>query len=151
MTQPATTFFCLVCCETHGPERDAMVCLAIHDSNEAPDRICDQCNEPIGPDDCPLQIDSEPAWYCCDGCRDATLEDMDYARRCDEEARRDFGDDWLIDGVGFAYPGGESALRAATPDNPRNLPCPTCGEPNRLTPLDRAAHYQCDQCATRND
>jgi hypothetical protein len=53
----------------------------------------------------------------------------------------------LIDGVGFADPGGNSALRAATPDNPRNLPCPTCKKPNRLTPLDKRAGYQCDECA----
>jgi hypothetical protein len=32
----------------------------------------------------------------------------------------------LIDGVGFADPGGRSALRAATKDNPRNQSCPTC-------------------------
>lgn len=53
----------------------------------------------------------------------------------------------LIDGVGFADPGGRSALRAATPENPRNLPCPTCKRPNMLTPLDVARHYQCDICA----
>jgi hypothetical protein len=45
----------------------------------------------------------------------------------------------------FANPG--SALRAASPTNPRNLPCPTCGKPNRLTPEDRAQGYQCDRCA----
>lgn len=56
-------------------------------------------------------------------------------------------DDYLIDGVGFADPGGNSALRRATKDNPRNRPCPTCGEPNRLTPLDVAAGYQCNACA----
>lgn len=54
-----------------------------------------------------------------------------------------------IDGVGFADPGGRSALRASTKRNPRNLPCPTCHEPNRLTPLDRARGYQCDACADR--
>lgn len=58
-------------------------------------------------------------------------------------------EDDLIDGVGFADPGGRSALRAETPDNPRNLPCPTCGKPNRLTPIDRARGYQCDECADR--
>jgi hypothetical protein len=58
-------------------------------------------------------------------------------------------DEWLIDGVGFADPGGNSALRAATRHNPRNLPCPTCDAPNRLTPADRAAGYQCDTCADR--
>jgi len=44
-------------------------------------------------------------------------------------------------------PGGRSALRAATKKNPRNRPCPTCGEPNRLTPKDVAPRYQCDECA----
>jgi len=58
-------------------------------------------------------------------------------------------DDYLIDGVGFADPGGRSALRAATRRNPRNLPCPTCGKKNRLTPLDRRRGYQCDECADR--
>lgn len=56
-------------------------------------------------------------------------------------------DEFLIDGVGFAEPGGNSALRAATSNNPRNLPCPTCGWPNRLTPIDVAHGYQCDACA----
>jgi hypothetical protein len=53
----------------------------------------------------------------------------------------------MIDGVGFADPGGRSALRAATRSNPRNLPCPTCHTPNVLTPADRRAGYQCDACA----
>lgn len=52
-----------------------------------------------------------------------------------------------IDGVGFAEPGGRSALRAATRRNPRNLPCPTCHRENVLTPADRARGYQCDGCA----
>ena len=56
-------------------------------------------------------------------------------------------DENLIDGVGFADPGGRSALRAATRENPRTLPCPNCGEPNRLTPLDRARGYRCNACA----
>ena len=47
----------------------------------------------------------------------------------------------------FADPGGNSALRAATKDNPRIHPCPTCGEPDRLTPKDVALNYQCDRCA----
>ena len=47
----------------------------------------------------------------------------------------------------FADPGGKSALRAAHQGNPRNLPCPTCGEPDRLTPADARQGYQCDQCA----
>lgn len=44
-----------------------------------------------------------------------------------------------------------SALRAASARNPRNLPCPTCKQPNRLTPADRARGYQCDTCADRQE
>ena len=51
----------------------------------------------------------------------------------------------------FQHPHTNSALRRATKSNPRNLPCPTCGEPNRLTPKDRALSYQCDQCADRDE
>ncbi len=63
----------------------------------------------------------------------------------------DYTDDDLIDGVGFADPGGDSALRAATQRNPRNLPCPTCKQPNRLTPADVARSYQCNACARRDE
>lgn len=49
----------------------------------------------------------------------------------------------------FADPGGNSALRAAGPGNPRIHPCPSCYEPNRLTPQDIARGYQCDACADR--
>lgn len=51
----------------------------------------------------------------------------------------------------FADPGGRSALRAATQRNPRNLPCPTCGEPNRLTHRDVELHYQCNKCADQDE
>jgi hypothetical protein len=51
----------------------------------------------------------------------------------------------------FADPGGESALRRSSPSNLRDLPCPTCGEPDRLTPADVRAGYQCDTCATRDE
>ena len=51
------------------------------------------------------------------------------------------------DRLEFADPGGNSALRAASKTNPRNLPCPTCKKPNRLTPKDKALGYQCDRCA----
>lgn len=51
----------------------------------------------------------------------------------------------------FRDPSGKSALRAASSRNPRNLPCPTCKEPNRLTPADRARGYQCDGCADREE
>jgi len=56
-----------------------------------------------------------------------------------------------IDGVGFADPGGRSALRASTASNPRNKPCPTCGAKNRLTPADVARGYQCDSCADSDE
>ena len=71
----------------------------------------------------------------------ASLEEDDREPDYDDEGGRDDDD--------FADPGGNSALRAATPSNPRNLPCPTCGAPNRLTPADRARGYQCDRCADR--
>ena len=51
----------------------------------------------------------------------------------------------------FAEPGGRSALRRASRSNPRNLPCPTCGQPNRLTPKDKRLGYQCDECADRDE
>lgn len=49
----------------------------------------------------------------------------------------------------FADPGGNSALRAETRNNPRNLPCPTCGAENVLTPKDVSLGYQCNRCADR--
>jgi len=51
----------------------------------------------------------------------------------------------------FADPGGRSALRASSKKNPRNLPCPNCKSPNRLTRKDRALGYQCDSCADRDE
>lgn len=47
----------------------------------------------------------------------------------------------------FERPG--SALRKSSKYNPRNLPCPTCKKPNRLTPADASRGYQCDECADR--
>ncbi|MCK9567480.1 hypothetical protein M0R72_00860 [Candidatus Pacearchaeota archaeon] len=71
---------------------------------------------------------------------------------CHLEEDEDFDDDEeLIDWVGFADPGGTSALRAATVDNPRMYPCPTCGVANRLTPIDVARGYQCDSCSDRDE
>lgn len=49
----------------------------------------------------------------------------------------------------YASPYGQSALRRATSLNPRIHPCPTCKEPNRLTPKDVRLGYQCDECADR--
>lgn len=50
-------------------------------------------------------------------------------------------------GVGFADPGGRSALRRATKGNPRDQPCPTCGAEDVLTRIDVQHGYQCDSCA----
>jgi hypothetical protein len=103
--------------------------------NEGDDRdggTCEMCG-----DDC--EYDSEVC--ICDACQ----------REIDAENAHDGEDDYLIDGVGFADPGGNSALRAETPDNPRIYPCPTCGAPNRLTPIDVQRGYQCDSCADRDE
>jgi hypothetical protein len=64
-----------------------------------------------------------------------------------QEAANGDDEDRIVSRAIFADPGGKSALRAASPANPRNLPCPTCGEPDRLTPADRSRGYQCDRCA----
>ncbi len=58
----------------------------------------------------------------------------------------DFDEDYDDEPM-FADPGGRSALRAASDDNPRDQPCPNCGSSNRLTPADVALGYQCDTCA----
>lgn len=56
-------------------------------------------------------------------------------------------DDPYYDQKRFADPGGESALYAESPSNPRIHPCPTCGRENALTSKDVRAGYQCDRCA----
>jgi hypothetical protein len=53
--------------------------------------------------------------------------------------------------VGFADPGGRSALRRETKENPRIHPCPTCERPNMLTLIDVQRGYQCDACADANE
>lgn len=82
----------------------------------------------------------------CIGSDECDCDDFDEESDefCDE-------DEELIDGVGFADPGGISALRAATVDNPRNRPCPTCGVENRLTAIDVARGYCCNDCADRTE
>ncbi len=60
----------------------------------------------------------------------------------DDDEAAEFDDYTRID---FANPG--SALRAATPSNPRDRPCPNCERPNRLTRADVSLGYQCDACA----
>lgn len=64
----------------------------------------------------------------------------------DDEYKQNWRDEA---GFGFADPGGNSALRSASKSNPRNRKCPTCGEPNKLTPRDVQLGYQCDNCADR--
>ena len=56
-------------------------------------------------------------------------------------------DEWIERVNEFAEPGGNSALRAASPSNPRNLDCPTCGAKNVLTPKDRQLGSQRQRCA----
>jgi hypothetical protein len=51
------------------------------------------------------------------------------------------------EGYGFQDPDGRSVLRRSGRGNPRNLPCPTCGRKNMLTPRDKRLRYQCDICA----
>ena len=69
--------------------------------------------------------------------------------RDDEDDFYDHDDDNVYGSINFADPGGNSALRAATEDNPRDLPCPTCKRPDMLTWQDKARGYQCDACADR--
>lgn len=71
-----------------------------------------------------------------DDFMDEDFEDCDVCR--------DEGEDFDLQ---FADPGGHSALRAESETNPRNQPCPTCGDENVLTPQDVAKGYQCDRCA----
>ena len=109
---------------------------------------CHRCGDPLelwcsGESKCPSCDGPCP---CCDGSE--STDEVDY-----DETREDWDDtySWTdpTDGSTFADPGGRSALRAATPSNPRNLPCPTCGKKNRLTPADVQRGYQCDECADR--
>jgi hypothetical protein len=86
----------------------------------------------------------------CDDFDEETDEFFDE----DFNEERDGDDDDLrnnIDGVGFADPGGRSALRAETIDNPRMYPCPTCGTENRLTAIDVQHGYQCDDCSDKTE
>lgn len=69
--------------------------------------------------------------------------------RADDFDPHDRDDDHYTGRECFADPGGRSALRAASRNNPRNLPCPTCHAPNRLTPADKRRGYQCNECADK--
>ena len=77
--------------------------------------------------------------------QDALIESVKSGfQACYEGVEEDYDDDYDID---FEKSG--SALRKSTRSNPRNLPCPTCGEPDKLTAKDKANGYQCDDCADR--
>lgn len=75
-------------------------------------------------------------------CQDRAAE-----QRSDREYNRMIGDE---DGDSeFADSGGNSALRAATDDDPRVHACPNCGGGNLLTLADLSRGYQCDRCANK--
>ena len=82
---------------------------------------------------------------------DADFDDYMEGMYQEHVSRQGYEDGEGMDLCQFQDPGGNSSLRAATPTNPRNLPCPTCGKPNKLTPADRAAGYQCNGCADRDE
>jgi len=67
----------------------------------------------------------------------------------DEDEQEDYYDYEDEDGIDFMQSG--SALRAASHDNPRDQPCPTCDAPNKLTPADVELGYQCDHCADKSE
>ena len=74
---------------------------------------------------------------CYEGVEEDYDDDDDDSRNYEDERYR----------MDFEKEG--SALRKSTRSNPRNLPCPTCGEPDKLTAKDKANGYQCDDCADR--
>ena len=80
-------------------------------------------------------------------CLENEYDDDDQLDDRDNDHDDDDGDDRSM----FADPGGNSALRAASEKNPRNLPCPTCKSPNRLTREDRHHGYQCNSCADASE
>ena len=61
----------------------------------------------------------------------------------------DYDDDDYAYMEGECYAQQGSALRCASASNPRNMPCPTCGAADVLTPADVRLGYQCDECANR--
>jgi hypothetical protein len=101
--------------------------------------------------------------YVCEMCepekrkqfRTEIFEDANYDHdepiEEDDGYEGDYEDEETMRHRMFQDPGGRSSLRAESASNPRNLPCPTCGEPNRLTPADRRLGYQCNACADRDE
>jgi len=77
--------------------------------------------------------------------------DEGYNEERDEYEQEQQWEDGVHDPLHICFANKGSALRCSSPTNPRNLSCPTCGEPNRLTPADVALGYQCDICADRDE
>jgi len=90
--------------------------------------------------------------YPCWGCniKEATTSFMDkpFCVPCYKATAEG---NHVRDTCSFADPGGNSALRAAGPGNPRIHPCGDCGASNVLTPQDKARGYCCDSCADRKE
>lgn len=114
----------------------------------------------VTPDKCPscgkknIEPQATPGRYRCVSCKLVFLKNTKKDESAIAKVARkmvEYDDEYYRSKMGFADPGGKSALRAATRGNPRNLPCPTCKEPNKLTARDRAQGYQCDQCADREE
>jgi hypothetical protein len=111
----------------------------------------DSCNADLLKEWCKL-LNEDAAPYMPDMFKwegdniDPDIEDEDE----DEDEIDDipYDDD---DYLGFADPGGDSALRAETSSNPRIFDCPQCRHPNMLTPLDKSLGYVCDRCAGLNE
>ncbi len=110
----------------------------------------DEHEDEITEDDDDVE-DGEETGESCYGCQrpNATTSYMEqpFCWPCYQAASS--GNSQVRDRCHFADPGGNSALRAAVPGNPRIYPCPNCKSPNRLTSQDRARGYQCDSCADR--
>jgi hypothetical protein len=100
---------------------------------------CSGCGGDLEKGDYVLTVGNETF---CEGCGEDYEDNARNGRGWDDDFYDDYGGS-----LDFADPGGRSALRAETKDNPRNLPCPTCGREDVLTPADVALHYQCDVCA----
>lgn len=95
--------------------------------------VCEHCEAELYPEDENL----------CYDCR----YELEFERQCELRELRNDPDSAYFMAERFSDPGGDSALYPETEDNPRNLPCRSCGTENVLTPADRAAGYQCDACA----
>lgn len=102
--------------------------------NEEGNFCCPRCGDEFDEDSPEAEFITENGF--CDLCYKAQMEDLQMERL---EGR--------IPDFEFANPGGYSALRAETDDNPRIYSCPNCRRENQLTLKDKQKGYQCDFCA----